>query len=163
MTISRYKDNRDKEFEHENVISLKHFPYKLRKVAKYLLQMDKKVTIKQACEDINVNYSSIRSQISREKIKGNDFYAFIEAVSEAYLNSSLIAVDSATVDGALNGTARDREIYYKRINKLKEAPQVEITNNLSLTYAIQVNEGSNTDRREKGENSLIPYIPVKPK
>jgi len=91
MTISRYKDNRDKEFEHENVISLKHFPYKLRKVAKYLLQMDKKVTIKQACEDINVNYSSIRSQISREKIKGNDFYAFIEAVSEAYLNSSLIA------------------------------------------------------------------------
>jgi len=33
MAISRYKDNRDKEFEHENVISLKHFPYKLRKAA----------------------------------------------------------------------------------------------------------------------------------
>ena len=163
MAISRYKDNRDKEFEKENVISLKHFPYKLRKVAKYLLQMDKKVTIKQACEDINVNYSSIRSQISREKIKGNDFYAFIEAVSEAYLNSSLIAVDSATVEGALDGSARDRELYYKRINKLHDKAQIEINTNLSLTYAVQVNEGSNTDRREKGENSLIPYIPVKPK
>jgi len=87
--------------------------------------------------------------------------AFIEAVSEAYLNSSLIAVDSATVEGALNGSARDRELYYKRINKLKERPNIEINNNLSLTYAVQVNEGSNRDNREKGENSLIPYIPKK--
>ena len=161
MAISRYKDNRDEEFEHENVISLKHFTPKLRKLAKYLLQMDKKVTIKQACEDINVNYGSIRSQISREKIKGNDFYAFIEAVSEAYLNSSLIAVDSATVEGALNGSARDRELYYKRSGKLNDRPQIEINTNLSLTYAVQVNEGSNRDNREKGENSLIPFIPKK--
>ena len=161
MAISRYKDNRDEELKHDNVTSLKHFPYKLRKVAKYLLQMDKKVTIKQACEDINVNYSSIRSQISREKIKGNDFYAFIEAVSEAYLNSSLIAVDSATVEGALEGSARDRELYYKRAGKLHDRPQIEINTSLSLTYAVQVNEGANTDRREKGENSLIPYIPKK--
>ncbi len=161
MTISRYKDNRDEELKHDNVTSLKHFPYKLRKVAKYLLQMDKKVTIKQACEDINVNYSSIRSQISREKIKGNDFYAFIEAVSEAYLNSSLIAVDSATLEGALNGTARDRELFYKRADKLHDKPQIAINTNLSLTYAVQVNEGVNTDNREKGENSLIPYIPKK--
>lgn len=163
MAISRYKDNRDEELKLDNATSLKHFPYKLRKVAKYLLQMDKKVTIKQACEDLNVNYSSIRSQISREKIKGNDFYAFIEAVSEAYLNSSLIAVDSATVEGALNGSARDRELYYKRAGKLHDRPQIEINTSLSLTYAVQVNEGSNRDNREKGENSLIPYIPVKPK
>ena len=123
--------------------------------------MDKKVTIKQACEDINVNYGSVRSQISREKIKGNDFYAFIEAVSEAYLNSSLIAVDSATVEGALTGGSRDRELFYKRAGKLKDAPQIAINTNLSLTYAVQVNEGVNTDNREKGENSLIPFIPKK--
>lgn len=160
MAISRWEDNRDKEFEKRNSISLKHFPYKLRKLGKYLLQSDKKITIKQACEDINVNYSSIRSQISREKIKGNDFYAFIEAVSEAYLNSSLIAVDSATVEGALNGSARDREIYYKRTDKWHDKPQIAINTNLSLTYAVQVNEGVNTDNREKGENSLIPFIPA---
>ncbi|MCH7519595.1 MAG: hypothetical protein IH964_11310 [Candidatus Dadabacteria bacterium] len=163
MTISRYKDNRDEEFEHENVISLKHFPYKLRKVAKYLLQMDKKVTIKQACEELNVKYGSVRSQISREKIKGNDFYKLIEEAADNYLKINLIAVDSATLEGALNGSARDREIYYKRTDKLHDRPQIAINTNLSLTYAIQVNEGVNTDNREKGENSLIPYIPVKPK
>lgn len=161
MAISRYKDNRDEELKHDNVTSLKHFTPKLRKLAKYLLQSEQKITIKQACEDINVNYSSIRSQISREKIKGYDFYAFIEAVSEAYLNSSLIAVDSATLEGALNGSARDRELYYKRTDKLTDKPQIAINTNLSLTYAVQVNEGTNTDNREKGENSLIPFIPKK--
>jgi len=161
MTISRYKDNRDKEFEHGNVISLKHFPYKLRKVAKYLLQMDKKVTIKQACDELNVNYGSVRSLISREKIKGNDFYKLIEEAADNYLKINLIAVDSATLDGALNGSARDREIYYKRTDKLHDKPQIAINTNLSLTYAVQVNEGVNTDHREKGENSLIPFIPKK--
>ncbi len=163
MAISRSMDNRDKEFEHENVISLKHFPYKLRKVAKYLLQMDKKVTIKQACEDLNVKYGSVRSQISREKKKGNDFYKLIEEAADNYLKINLIAVDSATLEGALNGSARDREIYYKRTDKLHDKPQIAINTNLSLTYAVQVNEGANRDNREKGENSLIPYIPVKPK
>ncbi len=46
MAISRSMDNRDKELRQENVISLKHFPPKLRKLGKYLLQLDKKVTIK---------------------------------------------------------------------------------------------------------------------
>jgi len=99
--------------------------------------------------------------IHRSKQNGNDFNEFLENVSDNYLKIELINVDKATVEGALSGSARDREIYYKRINKLKEAPQVEITNNLSLTYAVQVNEGSNRDNREKGENSLIPYIPKK--
>ena len=161
MATSRWEDSRDQDFKQDNVISLKHFPYKLRKLGKYLLQSEQKITIKQACDELNVNYGSVRSQISREKIKGNDFYAFIEAVSEAYLNSSLIAVDSATVEGALNGSARDRELYYKRSGKLNDRPQIEINTNLSLTYAVQVNEGANRDNREKGENSLIPFIPKK--
>jgi len=66
------------------------------------------------------------------------------------LKINLIAVDSATLEGALNGSARDREIYYKRTDKLHDKPQIAINTNLSLTYAIQVNEGSNRDNREKG-------------
>ncbi len=89
------------------------------------------------------------------------FEFFLENVSDNYLNLELINVDKATLDGALNGGARDRELYYKRINKLHDKAQIEINTNLSLTYAIQVNEGSNTDGREKGENSLTPFIPKK--
>jgi len=163
MTISRYKDNRDKEFEHKNVISLKHFPPKLRKLARFMLESEEKKTVSQACRELNLNIKSIFTMIHRTRQNGNDFNEFLENLSDNYLNLELINVDKATVEGALNGTARDRELYYKRAGKLHDRPQIEINTNLSLTYAIQVNEGVNSDHREKGENSLIPYIPVKPK
>ncbi len=159
MTISRYKDNRDKEFEHENVISLKHFPPKLRKLARFMLESEEKKTVSEACRELDLNRKSIFSMIHRSKQNGNDFNEFLENISDNYLNLELINVDKATVEGALDGSARDRELYYKRINKLKEGPNIEINTSLSLTYAVQVNEGVNTDRREKGENSLIPFIP----
>ena len=161
MTISIYKDNRDKEFEKENVISLKHFPPKLRKLARFMLESEEKKTVSQACRDLDLNRKSIFSMIHRSKQNGNDFNELLSEVSDSYLRMELISVDKATVKGALEGTARDREIYYKRINKLKEGSNIEINNNLSLTYAVQVNEGSNRDNREKGENSLIPFIPKK--
>ena len=162
MAISRWEDNRDEELKHDNVISLKHFPPKLRKLGKYLLQMDKKVAIKQACEELQVNYGSIRSQISREKKKGNDFYKLIEEEADNYLKINLLAVDVATVEGALTGGARDREIYYKRAGKMSDKVNVAINTNLSLTYAVQVNnDGETVNQREKGENSLIPFIPNK--
>jgi hypothetical protein len=156
-------DNRNEEFEHENVISLKHFPPKLRKLARFMLESEEKKTVSEACRELDLNRKSIFSMIHRSKQNGNDFNEFIENISDSYLNLELINVDKATVDGALTGTSRDRELYYKRINKLHDKAQIEINTKLSLTYAVQVNEGSNTDKREKGENSLIPYIPVKPK
>ena len=43
-----------------------------------------------------------------------------------------------------------------------DKPQIAVNNNLSLTYAVQVNNDTEaTDQRKKGENSLIPYIPKK--
>jgi len=161
MTIRRYKDNRDKEFEKENAISLKHFPPKLRKLAKYMLESEEKRTVSQACRDLGLNRKSIFSMIHRSKQNGNDFNELLSDIADFYLKTELINVDKATVEGALEGSARDRELYYKRINKLKEGSNIEINTNLSLTYAVQVNEGSNRDKREKGENSLIPYIPKK--
>jgi hypothetical protein len=104
MTISRYKDNRDKEFEHENVISLKHFPPKLRKLARFMLESEEKKTVSQACRDLGLNIKSIFTLIHRSKQNGNDFNEFIENISDSYLNLELINVDKATVDGALNGT-----------------------------------------------------------
>ena len=72
MTISRSMDNRNKEFEHENVISLKHFPPKLRKLAKYMLENEEIKTVSQACRDLNLNIKSIFTMIHRTRQNGND-------------------------------------------------------------------------------------------
>jgi hypothetical protein len=128
-----------------------------------MLESEEKKTVSEACRDLNLNIKSIFTLIHRSKQNGNDFNELLSDISDFYLKTELISVDTRTVEGALHGTARDREIYYKRTDKLSDKPQVEINTNLSLTYAVQVNEGANRDNREKGENSLIPYIPVKPK
>ena len=160
MAKSRWEDCRDEDLKHENVISLKHFPYKLRKIGKIMLQSESKMTLKEACEAAGVNYGSIRSTISREKKKGNDFYKLLEEEADQYLKIHLLAVDAATVQGALEDSARDRELFYKRVGKLKESIQVEINNNLSLTYAVKVDTSvSDSNKRSKGQNELIPYIP----
>ena len=92
-----------------------------------------------------------------------DFWKFMERVSETYLHSSLIGVDSATVEGALTGSNKDRELFYKRVGKLKEGPQVQINQNINLTYAIQTVQPVEPSKQpEKGLNDLVPYIP-KPK
>ena len=161
MAISRSMDNRNEEFEHENVISLKHFPPKLRKLARFMLESEEKKTVSQACRDLNLNIKSIFTLIHRSKQNGNDFNELLSDIADCYLKIELINVDKATVKGALEGTARDREIYYKRINKLKEPRNIEITNNLSLTYAVNVDNTESLSERKKGENSLIPYIPKK--
>ncbi len=153
MAISRYKDNRDKELKHDNVISLKHFPPKLRKLARFMLESEEKKTVSQACRELDLNRKSIFSMIHRSKQNGNDFNEFLENISDNYLNLELINVDKATVKGALEGTARDREIYYKRINKLKEPRNIEITSTLSLTYAVNVDNIETSSERKKGDRS----------
>ncbi len=160
MTISRYKDNRDKEFEHENVISLKHFPPKLRKLAKYLLQSDKKTTIKQACEDINVNYSSIRSQIAREKKKGNDFNKFIKDASKDLLNINRIGVYRALVKGAVEGSAAHIKLFAQITGDLEEDRAAGIT---IKTLTIGINQTGTRPAdlsKEKGIIDLDPEIPT---
>jgi hypothetical protein len=144
----------------ENLINLTEYPPKLRKVAKYMLMnLGSKETMKSICQNLDLKYHSVIQMIYEEKARGRDLMGFISAVADGYLNSNLIAVDVATLDGALTGTARDREIYYKRTDKLHERTEIQINTNLSLTYAIQVIQGANEDPREKGENSLTPYIP----
>ncbi len=68
-----------------------------------------------------------------------------------------------TVNHALTGSNKDRELFYKRVGKLKEGPQVQINQNINLTYAIQTVQPVEPSKQpEKGLNDLVPYIP-KPK
>ena len=161
MTISRYKDNRDEEFEHENVISLKHFPPKLRKLAKYLLQMDKKVTLKQACDELNVNYGSARSLISREKKKGNDFSKFVKDAAKGLLNINRIGVYQALIKGAVAGSAAHIKLFSQITGDLDEnaaAPGITIKH---LTIGInQLGTRPADLSKEKGIIDLDPEIPT---
>jgi len=160
MTISRYKDNRDEEFEHENVISLKHFPPKLRKLAKYLLQMDKKVTLKQACDELNVNYGSVRSLISREKKKGNDFGRFIEEQGKSVLHLNKLGVYRSLIKGAVEGSAAHIKLFAQITGDLEEDRAAGITIK-HLTIGVNQTGTRPADlSKEKGIIDINPEIPI---
>ena len=160
MAISRYKDNRDEELKLDNVTSLKHFPYKLRKVAKYLLQMDKKVTLKQACDELNVNYGSVRSLISREKKKGNDFYKFIEEQSKSVLHLNKLGVYRSLVKGAVEGSAAHIKLFAQITGDLEENTAPAGITIKHLTIGINQTGTRPADlSKEKGIIDLDPEIP----
>jgi len=160
MAISRYKDNRDEEFEHENVISLKHFTPKLRKLAKYLLQMDKIVTLKQACDELNVNYGSVRSLISREKKKGNDFGRFIEEQRKSVLNLNKLGVYKSLIKGAVEGSAAHIKLFAQITGDLEENPAAAGINIKYLTIGISQAGARPADlSKEKGIIDINPEIP----
>ena len=160
MAISRYKDNRDEELKHENVTNLRHFPPKLRKLAKYLLQMDKKVTIKQACEDINVNYDSVRSLISREKKKGNDFSRFIKEQGKSVLNLNKLGVYRSLIKGAVEGSAAHIKLFFQVAGDLETDENAGITIK-HLTIGVSQLGTRHADlSKEKGIIDLDPEIPT---
>ena len=67
-----------------------------------------------------------------------------------------MAVDIATVDGAVSGTHQDRKLYYERIGKLKDSTNINVG---SLTIGINVNTIAADSGRDKGIIDVEPFIP----
>ncbi len=145
----------------KNELSLKDFPPKLRRLARFMLENEEKKTVSHACRELGFNKRSIFTMIHRSKRKGHDFNELLADVSDFYLKTELINVDKKTIEWALTGSARDRELFYKRIGVLKNSPKIEINNNLGLTFAVKVDNVSDSNKRPKGQNELRPYIPNK--
>ena len=142
----------------ENSISLKKFPPTLRKLGKYLLQLDESITLKEACQRVKVDYGTAKSLISRHKQRGNDFHEFIEVTADTYLKENLLAVDHSTVQGAVSGGHQDRKLYYQRIGKLTETTNINVG-----TLAIGINiTGVNPQDNERAAG-VIDVEPVIPK
>lgn len=140
-------------------ISLKQFPPKLRKLGKYYLKNEKKLSITAACEELGLNRNSILTEIWRAKKNGNDFQRFIDTVSDTYLDVNLIAVDSSLVEGAVSGSHQHQKLYYERTKRLQENISLNI-NHLTIGVNIQGVNPQDTGR-DKGVIDVEPIIPKK--
>lgn len=143
-----------------NLISLKHFPPKLRKVAKLLLESPIPMTISDACKALNVNYDSIRTLIWKSKQKGNDFNEFINQQSQMLLHNNRVGVYKAVIDGAVSGSStahNQQKLFSQLTGDLKETPNINIG---SLTLGININSLAITESaQDKGVIDIEPVIP----
>ncbi|MFI5323503.1 MAG: hypothetical protein ACHQ6U_08230 [Thermodesulfobacteriota bacterium] len=143
-----------------NYISLKQYPPKLRKLAKFLLESDAPMTISEACRALDLNIESIFTMINRTRRKGNDFSEFINEQSQMLLRNNRLAVYNAVVQGAVSGSStahNQQKLFSQLTGDLKESPNINIG---SLTLGININSLAITDSAQnKGIIDIEPVIP----
>lgn len=151
--------------EHDTVdlkeyIDLRRFTPKLRKLAKHLLQLDKPVTIMDACKAINANYDSIRSMIYKSKQNGNDFHRFIAEQADVILHAGKAEVYKALQKGAVSDSSTShnyRKTYLQLTGDLKENTNINIG---SLSLGININNIQLPQIEDsKGVIDIEPSIP----
>lgn len=140
----------------ENAISLRHFPLNIRKVAKKILETDASIRIKDACQMANVNYASFRTQVTRFRQKGIDFYQFIDEQAQSFLKEEKMAVNKSLVEGAVSGSHNHQKLYYQLTGDLKETTNINIG---TLTVGVNVSSLPMDTSRDKGVIDVEPFIP----
>lgn len=143
----------------DNLILLKQFPPKLRKLAKHLLESDQPLTVSDACRDLNLNRASIGTLIYKSKQKGNDFVQFIEEQSKMLLHENRIGVYKAVIRGAVQETStshNQQKLFTLLVGDTKESTSINIG---TLTVGVNVSALPVQDQRDKGVIDIEPYVP----
>ena len=92
---------------------IKRLPRKLQQLAQVFTENIYFCDLKSACEFAQLNYSSVRSMISAQKKKGNNFWMLVENMRKEKLLAFKPFIDNKMIEGALNGTNKDKELFYK--------------------------------------------------
>jgi len=92
---------------------IEKLPRKLQQLAQVFTENIHFCNLKSACEFAQLNYNSIRSMISAQKKKGNNFWVLVETIRKEKLLAFKPFIDNKMIEGALNGTNRDKELFYK--------------------------------------------------
>ncbi len=92
---------------------IKKLPRKLQQLAQVFTENIYFCDLKSACEFAQLNYSSVRSMISAQKKKGNNFWTLVENMRKEKLLAFKPFIDNKMIEGALNGTNKDKELFYK--------------------------------------------------
>jgi len=93
--------------------NIQRLPKKLRQLAQVFTENIYFCDLKSACEFAQLNYSSIRSMISAQKKKGNNFWVLVENMRKEKLLAFKPFIDNKMIEGALTGTNKDKELFYK--------------------------------------------------
>lgn len=92
---------------------IKKLPRKLQQLAQVFTQNITFCDLKSACQYADLNYHSIRSMISVQKKKGNNFWTLVESMRKEKLLVFKPFIDNRMIEGALNGTHKGKELFYK--------------------------------------------------
>jgi hypothetical protein len=115
-------------------IKISDFPPSLRRLGQFMINSGQLMSLKEACESTNINYSSVRTEILRCKKKGLDFHRFVDDYVLEKLRNARPDVYKSLQDRAIDGSAKHIELFMKAVGDFKE--RHETTLNVGLMYVF---------------------------
>jgi len=119
---------------------IKKLPRKLQQLAQIFTKNIYFFDLKSACEFANLNYHSIRSMISVQKKKGNNFWVLVETIRKEKLLAFKPFIDNKMIEGALNGTNRDKELFYKLTGDIQTGSNHNVNVNIQNNIRFPVSK-----------------------
>ena len=115
--------------------TLRDFNPILRKVIEYIVHNhDYDTNLTSVCEQLGVGRSTVFDAISKARKKGVEFYDYLHIQREKRLQRAGIHVDSALIQGAINGKGKHIELYYRRLGELVD--KQEIRHDIGLSFVF---------------------------
>ena len=112
---------------------LEDFPPKLRKLGQFIISCGQLMTLKEACEAIEINYPSVRTQIMRSKKKGNDFHGLIDDCVIEKLKNARPDVYKSLQERAISGSLGHQKLFSEIVGDVKN--KLEINHKVTGFFA----------------------------
>jgi len=119
---------------------IEKLPRKLQQLAQVFTENIYFCNLKSACEFAQLNYSSIRSMISVQKKKGNNFWVLVENMRKEKLLAFKPFIDNKMIEGALNGTNKDKELFYKLTGDIQTGSNHNVNVNIQNNIRFPVSK-----------------------
>lgn len=105
---------------------LKDFPPILRKLATYMIEnKDYETKYIDICLQADLNYKTVRQSLSRLNKKGISFDDYLFNERDRRLRKFGLHVDNSMVNGAISGSSKLIELYYKKQGEIIDRQQVD--------------------------------------
>ncbi len=119
---------------------IKKLPRKLQQLAQVFTENIYFCNLKSACQYADLNYHSVRSMISAQKKKGNNFWTLVENMRKEKLLAFKPFIDNKMIEGALNGTNKDKELFYKLTGDIQSGTSTNVNVNVQNNIRFPVSK-----------------------
>jgi len=119
---------------------IKKLPRKLQQLAQVFTENIYFGDLKSACQYAGLNYHSVRSMISAQKKKGNNFWTLVENMRKEKLLTFKPFIDNKMISGALNGTNKDKELFYKLTGDIQTGVNTNVNVNIQNNIRFPVSK-----------------------
>jgi len=119
---------------------IKKLPRKLQQLAQVFTENIYFCDLKSACQYADLNYHSIRTMISVQKKKGNNFWVLVETIRKEKLLAFKPFIDNKMITGALDGTHKDKELFYKLTGDIQTGSNYNINVNVQNNIRFPVSK-----------------------